>query len=463
MEVYHNVANHATFGGDARDKTADDPGPEPADDPQVFAGMTAAERYELDTFGLLHLRGALAPDELSAAQAAFDRLQADPSLTAALEDFPFAAEDALQQLATHPRLLPVLLELCEGAPHLVSGGTIATPPFTGSVDGTPQAKPLGSGQLHCQREYDHTHARYSAEAPGRCRADNLVVFPYLDTCEAGDGGLIFLPGSHRSQFSRPRTLFGPYGRHEEEWAAKDWSRSSGGAETPSPLWREVPEGLVNLCPSAGDIIVMPEATCHGIMPWLNREHGRRILSLRYKTGEAYEAHRAHYPSKQAPEVLARLSPPTLALVAGDTDALHAMCGDSFRPAPDPGAAAPPLQRRCWRYGTAPTAVDDEPWPELAELSKVANDAVYGCGVRDRVPALDSGRARNSPWGPVEAAGTAAPADQASTDPSDGAEDDAPFAMTAEQRKSRDHYSLHSSKECQQQSWKQGSCSTRKAL
>ena len=53
-----------------------------------------------------------------------------------------------------------------------------------------------------------------------------MVFPYLDTCDAGDGGLIFLPGSHRSQFSRPRTLFGPYGRHEEEWARKDWAQSS---------------------------------------------------------------------------------------------------------------------------------------------------------------------------------------------------------------------------------------------
>ena len=50
-----------------------------------------------------------------------------------------------------------------------------------------------------------------------------------------------------------------------------------------------------------------------------------------------------------------------------------------------------MQRRCWRYGAAPTPVDDEPWPETTEFSKVANDAVYGCGVRDRVPALDSGR------------------------------------------------------------------------
>ena len=435
MEVYHNIANYATFGGDARDKTADDPAPHPGDDSQVFAGMSAAERYELDTFGILHLRGVLAPGELAAAQAAFDRLQADPSLMAPLGDFPFAAEGALEGLAAHPRLLPVLLELCGGAPHLVSGGTIATPPFTTPSDGSAPGKPLGSGQLHCQREYDHTHARYTAEAPGRCRADNLVVFPYLDTCEAGDGGLLFLPGSHRSQFSRPRTLFGPFGRHEEEWAAKDWSRSRGSSpESRSPLWHDVPEGLANLCPSAGDFIVMPEATCHGILPWRNREHGRRILSLRFKTGGAFEAHRAHYPSKPTQEVLARLSRPTLALVTGEAEALHAMCGDSFHPAPDPGAALPQSaawQRRCWRYGAAPTAVDDEPWPEMGEFSKLANDAVYGGVVKDCVPELDSGRAGNSPWGPVKAAGTNVLVNT-TTDLS-AQDDDAAFAMTAEQR------------------------------
>ena len=432
MQVYRNIANHATFGGDARDKTPDDHNPDQGtDDTQVFAGMSAAERYELDTFGVLHLRGVLGAGELAAAQAAFARLQRDPALMVPLEEFSFAAEETLERLATHPRLLPVLLELCGGTPRLVSGGLIATAPYTPPANGSAAGKPLSAGQLHCQREYDHRHANYAAEVPGRCRADNLVVFPYLDTCDPGDGGLLFLPGSHRSQFSRPRTLFGPFGRHEEEWAAKDWSRSSAGSESHSPLWHNVPEGLVNLCPSAGDFIVMPEATCHGILPWRNREHGRRILSLRFKAGEAFETHRAHYPSKPAPEVLALLLPPTLALVAGDTDALYAMCGgDDFRAAADPGAAPPPLQRRCWRYGAMPTPVDDEPWPPMEEFSQLANDAVYGGGVRDRIPELDSGRASNTPWGPVKAVSAGPPRE---TDPIGDARDDAGFSMTPEQR------------------------------
>ena len=151
------------------------------------------------------------------------------------------------------------------------------------------------------------------------------------------------------------------------------------------LWLQV-----NLCPSAGDIVVMPEATCHGIMPWRNAQHGRRLLSLRYKTAGALKAHRAHYPEQPAQEVMARLSQPTLALVSGDTDALHAMCGvgsGRFRPARDPGAVPPPptQQRRCWRSGVLrTTAVDDpEAWPEMTEFAKLANDAPYGGAERIR--------------------------------------------------------------------------------
>jgi len=35
--------------------------------------MTPEQRYQLDTFGFLHIEGALSPAELSAAQAAADR------------------------------------------------------------------------------------------------------------------------------------------------------------------------------------------------------------------------------------------------------------------------------------------------------------------------------------------------------------------------------------------------------
>ena len=139
-------------------------------------------------------------------------------------------------------------------------------------------------------------------------------------------------------------------------------------------------------------MVMPEATCHGIMPWRNAQHGRRLLSLRFKTAGALQTHRAHYPEQPAREVMARLSQPTLALVSGDTEALYAMCGvgggGGFRPARDPGAVPPPptQQRRSWRSGVLrTTAVDDqEAWPETTDFTKLANDAPYGGAAKRRL-------------------------------------------------------------------------------
>ena len=78
----------------------------------------------------------------------------------------------------------------------------------------------------------------------------------------------------------------------------------------------------------------------------------------------------------------------------------------------------------------PTPVDDEPWPPMEEFSQLANDAVYGGGVRDRIPELDSGRASNTPWGPVKAVSAGPPRE---TDPIGDARDDAGFSMTPEQR------------------------------
>lgn len=159
MQVYSTVSNHAIFGGDARDTTtaaanaadgelglpAGRPAA-PAEDERKFAGMSAVQRYELDTFGVLHLRGLLSPAELAVAQSAFDRSHAEPSLD----------PDLLEALAAHPALLPLLLELCEGAPHLVSADTTSIAEDVAS----------GGSPLHCEREHDHRRASYVAEAPG---------------------------------------------------------------------------------------------------------------------------------------------------------------------------------------------------------------------------------------------------------------------------------------------------------
>ena len=86
-----------------------------------------------------------------------------------------------------------------------------------------------------------------------------MVFPYLDDVHPGDGGLLVLPGSHKSQFDRPPQLF-----------------SQGRIEG------EVPLGVINITPLAGDVVIIPECLTHGVLPWKPVDRQRRVLTLRYR-------------------------------------------------------------------------------------------------------------------------------------------------------------------------------------
>ncbi len=132
------VSNDAVYSGGVRDLLASGTVPPPesphhglsgsdADGPAIceasgtvaseYSGLSHAERYLFDCHGIVVLRGCLSPSELSAARAAAQRArQSSQPYNGILE------EPALQSLITHPRLLPVLLELMEGKPHLTSIG-----------------------------------------------------------------------------------------------------------------------------------------------------------------------------------------------------------------------------------------------------------------------------------------------------------------------------------------------------
>lgn len=66
---------------------------------------------------------------------------------------------------------------------------------------------------------------------------SLSVSIYLTDVHSGDGGLLVVPGSHKSLFDRPRHLF-----------------QNGLIENRD----HIPEGVVNITPKAGDIVVMNE-------------------------------------------------------------------------------------------------------------------------------------------------------------------------------------------------------------
>tara|TARA_Y100000588_G_scaffold238832_1_gene252539 strand:+ start:3405 stop:4208 length:804 start_codon:yes stop_codon:yes gene_type:complete len=247
--------------------------------------MTDEQRYLFDLFGYLHLKNALSPKELNAASEAANRY-----IESAPEDRPphfkgslpekgfshgFAFDRALERLVFLPTVWPIVLELTNGKPMLVSGTMMVDDP-----QGHTKAVPL-----HCARDdYGFESARYEVRHD-RIFCDDFVVFPYLDDVRPGDGGILVLPGSHKSLFDRPRDLF-----------------SDGLIE------KDPPPGVVNITPSAGDVLIMPECVTHGVLPWNAADRQRRVLTLRYRPH-----HRQEGPIPE--EVRQRLAPETQELIA----------------------------------------------------------------------------------------------------------------------------------------------------
>ena len=260
----------------------------------LYDGMSPSQRYEIDTYGFCHLPSALSAPELTAALAA---AAASPAETTG-GGLAFASQPALEQLAAHPATLPLLLELCRGEPRLVSGGLL------GSGE---------SGDLSSSEGESGRHVYRSSEDE-RCRCDALAVLFFLADQEPGDPGLLVEVSSHKSQFARPVTL------------------------------AEATEGLVNLCPCAGDVMILPEATSYTVLPRPNAGRAQpSVLALRFESGGAAG-------QLQAPRLPRELSAPTAALLRGDGDGLRALC-DERGPRPEL-----PQPRACWNQGRSPGAL-----------------------------------------------------------------------------------------------------------
>ncbi len=101
--------------------------------------MMTGEQCDTDLRGFLHLRNALTADELAASRAAAERYLDTPP-----EEMPpgfrfdgrrlehgFAFDRALERLAMHPSIWPIVKELTRGRSRLVTGmlcGTRTQPP-----------------------------------------------------------------------------------------------------------------------------------------------------------------------------------------------------------------------------------------------------------------------------------------------------------------------------------------------
>ena len=92
---------------------------------------------------------------------------------------------------------------------------------------------------------------------GQIHAGLIRVVWELNEVEIGDGGTLFLSGSHKSAFPRPQSL----------------------SERESPLWETY------ACP-AGSAVIFTEALCHSGTKWVNPDRDRLSLFTCYNTVNA---------------------------------------------------------------------------------------------------------------------------------------------------------------------------------
>lgn len=249
--------------------------------------MTPEQRYFFDVTGYLHLENVITGDELKAAQEA-----ADTYINASPEELPdgfdasgkhlpngFAFSRALEALTMHPATWSIIKELTNNKPQLARGTMIAD--RVGVPEGGEALR------LHCARE-DYGRDRNCFEnRDGKIYCDDFVVFPYLTDVYPGDGGLLVVPGSHKAEFDRPEHIF-----------------NNGTIDDVN----QIPKGVENITPKAGDILIISELLTHGALPWQPKDRYRCILTLRYRPQDRGES--------RVPEVVrTRLAPETLELIS----------------------------------------------------------------------------------------------------------------------------------------------------
>jgi ectoine hydroxylase-related dioxygenase (phytanoyl-CoA dioxygenase family) len=259
-----------------------------------YQTMSDRERYLFDLQGFLVVRGVLDDTELRALNESLDANrdrhgeQQARSVSPPLEgdhgrghftgmltwDKPWC--DPWRALLAHPKLIPHLNTLFGRGWKL---------------DHTPDVHTATQGAegltLHGFGNVTFNGSRFYAYSNGTMRCGLLNCQFYLADQDAGDGGLMVIPGSHKANL-RPSdaTL-----RFEED--------------------REI---CAHVPAKAGDVVLFNEATTHGTLPW-RAAHERRVALYRFTpkymhyTGGVYEAALPAWASELTPAQRAVLEPP----------------------------------------------------------------------------------------------------------------------------------------------------------
>ena len=228
--------------------------------------MTLKQRYLFDITGYLHLKNVLTSEILRTAQEAVNRYINTP-----IDQMPdgfeftglyqngFAFDKCLESLTLHSVTWPIIKELLSDKPRFIRGSLKRD---THENWNRAEKSISNPGGLHCARDdYGRYSTRYETK-DGRIYCDDLVAFFYFTDVFPGDGGLIVIPGSHKSEFERPSNLL-----------------TLDDADGIDPKPHSV---FTNITPRAGDVVLISELLTHGVLRWRPTDRDRRLLVLRYK-------------------------------------------------------------------------------------------------------------------------------------------------------------------------------------
>jgi hypothetical protein len=213
--------------------------------------LTEEQRYIFDTRGWLAIPAVLTPEEIEPMREYCYRLRREPDSIP--EPERSAIGGPLERLVDHPVVLGFMNEFVSHQPHANENcygfrleGTFLSLRTAGSTNFGPH----GGGGLFNLPGNSHVYRCY----PGSAHSGLTRVVWELNPVEKGDGGTMFLNGSHKTAFGPPRSVQDPN----------------------SPLWDTYS------CP-AGSVLFFTEGITHTGAVWTNQERDRVAIFNCYNT------------------------------------------------------------------------------------------------------------------------------------------------------------------------------------
>ena len=221
--------------------------------------MTDEELYLFDTLGFLKVEDMIDKATTAKAFEATEKIVENCSHlykdSGYGDKYPgaFLYDKVLERIPRSPKMLKYACELLNNMPRLTGGGLM--------INGASHTEHGFHGQKEINwYRVENAPGFYSSFETRSIFCDLFFIAVYFTDVEPGDGGLVVLPGSHKSTFVYPK---------------KDSPRALDSL------------GAVNIPVKAGDAIIMPLRLLHAAFKWVPKDRDRRCIFYTFVPQDTY--------------------------------------------------------------------------------------------------------------------------------------------------------------------------------